>query len=204
MPRKDIAALKLENVQLKKQMHENQPKQTYKPKQQAIICYYYRVQGSRGRSLVATTIIDPIKPANPTNDVARKTCEDKTQLKNRIVGECSISDIATEGIPTQCLINTGCVISTISESFILNNMKDTAIKDLQDLLDDVTFESASGDPMKFNGYVIICANIMFMFVLYFQLLLINMFVFLLCLDTIVCHSIGYTFYNQLLLCSVIV
>ena len=52
--------------------------------------------------------------------------------------------------------------------------------------------------------VIICANIMFMFVLYFQLLLINMFVFLLCLDTIVCHSIGYTFYDQLLLCSVIV
>ena len=35
-----------------------------------------------------------------------------------------------------------------------------------------------------------------MFVLYFQLLLINMFVFLLCLDTIVCHSIGYTFYDQ--------
>ena len=46
--------------------------------------------------------------------------------------------------------------------------------------------------------VIICANIMFMFVIYFQLLLINMFVFLLCLDTIVCHSIGYTFYDQLL------
>ena len=45
-------------------------------------------------------------------------------------------------------------------------------------------------------FVIICANIMFMFVLYFQLLLINMFVFLLCLDTIVCHSIGYTFYDQ--------
>ena len=112
-----------------------------------------------GRSLVATTIIDPIKPANPTNDVARKTCEDKTQLKNRIVGECSISDIATEGIPTQCLIDTGCVISTISESFILNNMKDTAIKDLQDLLDDVTFESASGDPMKFNGYIVTTTSI---------------------------------------------
>ena len=39
---------------------------------------------------------------------------------------------------------------------------------------------------------------MFMFVLYFQLLLINMFVFLLCLDTIVCYSIGYTFYDQTL------
>ena len=37
---------------------------------------------------------------------------------------------------------------------------------------------------------------MFMFVLYFQLLLVNMFVFLLSLDTIVCHSIGYTFYDQ--------
>ena len=47
-----------------------------------------------------------------------------------------------------------------------------------------------------GAIVIICANIMFMFVLYFQLLLINMFVFLLCLDTIVCHSIGYTFYDQ--------
>ena len=33
-------------------------------------------------------------------------------------------------------------------------MKDTAINDLQDLLDDVTFESASGDPMKFNGYIV--------------------------------------------------
>ena len=33
-------------------------------------------------------------------------------------------------------------------------MKDTAINNLQDLLDDVTFESASGDPMKFNGYIV--------------------------------------------------
>ena len=33
-----------------------------------------------------------------------------------------------------------------------------------------------------------------------------MFVYLLCLDTLVCHSIGYTFYDQslCLLCSVIV
>ena len=48
----------------------------------------------------------------------------------------------------------------------------------------------------FDTLVIICNNIMFMFVLYFQLLLINMFVFLLCLETIVCHFIGYTFYDQ--------
>ena len=61
--------------------------------------FHLNCRFSGNRSLVATTIIDPIKLANPTNDVARKTCEDKTQLKNRIVGECSISDIAIEGIP---------------------------------------------------------------------------------------------------------
>ena len=59
------------------------------------------------------------------------------------------------------------------------------------------------DFFKSQPHVIICANIIFMIALYFHLLLINSFVFLPCLDTIVCRFIEYTFYDQYAPCCVL-
>lgn len=51
------------------------------------------------------------------------------------------------------MVDTGSVISTIAESFVVSHLKNQAIKDLNDLLRDVTFESATGDTLEFLGYI---------------------------------------------------
>ena len=49
--------------------------------------------------------------------------------------------------------NTGSVISTISESFVVTFLKQVQIKELENLLENFTFESASGSDMDFICYV---------------------------------------------------
>ena len=70
--------------------------------------------------------------------------ETKQQLLNDIIGVSSTNTIQVNGVNAKCLIDTGSVISTISESFIVTFTKQVRIKELEDLLENVTFESASG------------------------------------------------------------
>ena len=57
------------------------------------------------------------------------------------------------GANAKCLIDTGSVISTISEFFVVTFLKQVQIKELENLLENFTFESASGSDMDFIGYV---------------------------------------------------
>ncbi len=70
-----------------------------------------------------------------------------------MIGEASVTDIKIDVVSTKCLVDTGSVISTVSESFLLNQLRHIVIKDLNNLLDDTTFESATGDALQFLGYV---------------------------------------------------
>ena len=54
---------------------------------------------------------------------------------------------------TVCLVDTGSVISTVTEAFVLEKLPCLVIKDIGDLLEHERFESASGESMKFEGYI---------------------------------------------------
>ena len=64
-----------------------------------------------------------------------------------------MNDIQVNGVNAKCLIDTGSVISTISGSFVVTFLKQVQIKELENLLENFTFESASRSEMDFIGYV---------------------------------------------------
>ena len=72
-------------------------------------------------------------------------------MHKKIVGNPSISDINVGSVTTVCLVDTGSVISTVTEEFVLEKLPCLVIKDIGDLLEHERFESASGESMKFEG-----------------------------------------------------
>ena len=74
-------------------------------------------------------------------------------MHKKIVGNPSISDINVGSVTTVCLVDTGSVISTVTEEFVLEKLPCLVIKDIGDLLEHERFESASGESMKFEGYI---------------------------------------------------
>ena len=74
-------------------------------------------------------------------------------MHKKIVGNPSISDINGGSVTTVCLVDTGSVISTVTEEFVLEKLPCLVIKDIGDLLEHERFESASGESMKFEGYI---------------------------------------------------
>ena len=75
-------------------------------------------------------------------------------MHKKIVGKPSISDINVGSVTTVCLVDTGSVISTVTEEFVLEKLPCLVIKDIGDLLEHERFESASGQSMKFEGSVL--------------------------------------------------
>ena len=64
-----------------------------------------------------------------------------------------MNDIHVNEVNVIFLIDTGSDISTISESVVVTFLKQVQIKELESLLENFTFESASGSEMDFIGYV---------------------------------------------------
>ena len=65
-------------------------------------------------------------------------------MYKKIVGNPSISDVNVGSVTTICLVDTGSVISTVTEEFVLEGLPRLVIKDIDDLLDHERFKSPSG------------------------------------------------------------
>ena len=76
------------------------------------------------------------------------------QMHKKIVGNPFISDINVGSVMTVCLVDTGGVISTATEEFVLEKLLCLVIKDISYILEHERFESASGESMKFEGYIV--------------------------------------------------
>ena len=81
----------------------------------------------------------------------RKDVEDP--MHKKIVGNQYISDINVGSVPTVCLADTGSVISTVTEEFVMEKLPCLVIKYIGDLLEHVRCESASGESMMFEGHI---------------------------------------------------
>ena len=114
-----------------------------------------RVPARREKRLILvgeTVSLQPLKTTSAPPKGSRDV-DTKQQLLNDIIGAASTNDIQVNGVNAKCLIDTGSVISTISESFVVTFLKQVQIKELESLLENFTFESASGSEMDFIGYV---------------------------------------------------
>ena len=56
-------------------------------------------------------------------------------MHKKIVGNPSISDINVGSVTTVCLVDTGSVISTVTEEFVLEKLPCLVIKDIGTLLE---------------------------------------------------------------------
>ena len=72
------------------------------------------------------------------------------QLPDRIIREANECDISVNGKSCVVLIDTGSMVSTMSQSFWVDNLQDVPLHPLDDLL---TLSSASGDTIPYLGYV---------------------------------------------------
>ena len=85
-------------------------------------------RGEKRRFLVRETV--SLQPPNTTSapPIGNRDVYTKQELLNDIIGASSTNDIQVNGVNAKCLIDTGSVISTISESFVVTFLKQVQIK----------------------------------------------------------------------------
>lgn len=72
-------------------------------------------------------------------------------MKYQLVGDENVSNIKIDNVETFCLMDTGSVISTVSEEFYRQYLESTEIQPLTDFVGK--FESATGDGLSYLGYL---------------------------------------------------
>ena len=112
----------------------------------------------RGQTLAGETIVGPDKSI-AIEDEVHAPGDPKSNILSQMLGEMSTSELKVENISTTCLLDTGSVISTVSENFMVTYLPDVEVKPIEELLVGMKFESASGDDVLFLGYVEVSIDI---------------------------------------------
>ena len=68
-----------------------------------------------------------------------------------LVGDTNESDVLVEGVDTHCLVDTGSMVSTISETFFNHHLR--SFYDLQPLTNLLSVEVGGGHLLQYLGYV---------------------------------------------------
>ena len=71
-------------------------------------------------------------------------------LPDRIIGEANECDVLVNDVPCVGLIDTGSMVSTVSQTFFETHLSDLMLHPLDDLL---SVKNASGDEIPYLGYV---------------------------------------------------
>ena len=112
----------------------------------------------RGQTLAGEKIVGPNKSIAIEDEVYAPG-DPKSNILSQMLGEMSTSELKVENISTTCLLDTGSVISTVSENFMVTYLPDVEVKPIEELLVGMKFESASGDDVLFLGYVEVSIDI---------------------------------------------
>ncbi|KAL6459344.1 hypothetical protein MHYP_G00328160 [Metynnis hypsauchen] len=75
--------------------------------------------------------------------------EHQTQLPKGLVGQKCIANVIVSGVDSNCLLDTGSQVTTISASFYNNNLSEHPIQPI----DCMTVEGANGQDVPYLGYV---------------------------------------------------
>ena len=75
---------------------------------------------------------------------------DRDRLPERLLGEVDVAQVWIEGVECQGLVDTGAMVTTVSQQFYQQNLRDIPLHPLNSLL---KIECAGGDYLPYLGYI---------------------------------------------------
>ena len=127
---------------------KERPKSSGKAQPKSVDCnsHFYGQSGRRRRRRKRT----PKKVESNVFPLEALSKKLNDALPDRIIGEANECDVTIEGVKTVALIDTGSMVSTVSESFFKEHFDASNLQPLGNLL---TLNNASGGEIPYLGYV---------------------------------------------------